>query len=137
MMTVFCEGRDYGYELAGVAMLFFRGEKVIPAKEGEEPLDNFILAETSLRPGRASLSVTVEREERTWEASEIVPVSEENPDHDCELHLARMLYQILSEITGITPKWGVLTGIRPVKLVQRRLDQGLSREEVARELRED
>ncbi|MEI3579869.1 MAG: hypothetical protein V8Q30_07755 [Acutalibacteraceae bacterium] len=37
MMTVFCEGRDYGYELAGVAMLFFRGEKVIPAKEGEEP----------------------------------------------------------------------------------------------------
>lgn len=137
MMTVFCEGRDYGYELAGVAMLFFRGEKVIPAKEGEEPLDNFILAETSLRPGRASLSVTVEREERTWEASEIVPVSEENPDHDCELHLARMLYQILSEITGITPKWGVLTGIRPVKLVQRRLDQGFSREEVARELRED
>lgn len=64
-------------------------------------------------------------------------MSEENPDHDCELHLARMLYQILSEITGITPKWGVLTGIRPVKLVQRRLDQGLSREEVARELRED
>ena len=60
MMTVFCEGRDYGYELAGVAMLFFRGEKVIPAKEGEEPLDNFILAETNLRPGRASLSVTVE-----------------------------------------------------------------------------
>ena len=52
MMTVFCEGRDYGYELAGVAMLFFRGEKVIPAKEGEEPLDNFILAETNLRPGR-------------------------------------------------------------------------------------
>lgn len=51
MMTVFCEGRDYGYELAGVAMLFFRGEKVIPAKEGEEPLDNFILAETNLRPG--------------------------------------------------------------------------------------
>ncbi len=31
----------------------------------------------------------------------------------------------------------MLTGIRPVKLVQRRLDQGLSREEVARELRED
>ena len=73
MMTVFCEGRDYGYELAGVAMLFFRGEKVIPAKEDEEPLDNFILAETNLRPGRASLSLTVERENRTWEASEIGP----------------------------------------------------------------
>ena len=28
MMTVFCEGRDDGYELAGVAMLFFRGEKM-------------------------------------------------------------------------------------------------------------
>lgn len=137
MMTVFCEGRDYGYELAGVAMLFFRGEKVIPAKEGEEPLDNFILAETNLRPGRASLSLTVERENRTWEASEIVPVSAEDPDHDCELHLARMLYHLLSEITGTVPKWGVLTGIRPVKLVQRRLDQGHSREEVARELRED
>ena len=58
MMTVFCEGRDYGYELAGVAMLFFRGEKVIPAKEGEEPLDNFILTETNLRPGRACLLYT-------------------------------------------------------------------------------
>ena len=138
MMTVFCEGADFTYELSGVAMLFFRGEKVIPAKKGEEPEENFILSEANIRPGRASLSLTVERDGRSTEASEIIPLTEgEDPEKQCELHLSRMLYRLLAPLTGIAPKWGVLTGIRPVKLVQRWMDQGLTAGEIRERLRED
>ena len=138
MMTVFCEGADFTYELSGVAMLFFRGEKVIPAKEGEEPEENFILSEANIRPGRASLSLTVERDGRSTEASEIIPLTEgEDPEKQCELYLSRMLYRLLAPLTGIAPKWGVLTGIRPVKLVQRWMDQGLTAGEIRERLRED
>ena len=138
MMTVFCEGADFTYELSGVAMLFFRGEKVIPAKEGEEPEENFILSEANIRPGRASLSLTVERDGRSTEASAIIPLTEgEDPEKQCELHLSRMLYRLLAPLTGIAPKWGVLTGIRPVKLVQRWMDQGLTVGEIRERLRED
>ena len=33
----------------------------------------------------------------------------------CERLLCKLVYIVLSDITGIRPKWGILTGIRPVK----------------------
>lgn len=136
-MKVISRGRDYGYEMVGVTMLFFRGEKVSLYTGGELPREDYVLTEAEVRSGRASLSVTVERDGRRYEASEIIPVEEKDLDRSCEMHLAVMLYRILSQITGIRPKWGVLTGIRPVKLLQRRIDRGIPREEIYREFHED
>ena len=36
---------------------------------------------------------------------------------DDEMQMGRMLYTLLSEYTGFSPKWGVLTGVRPSKLL--------------------
>lgn len=38
---------------------------------------------------------------------------------DMELIAARLLYEILSNITGVKPSWGVLTGVRPSKLMHK------------------
>lgn len=37
----------------------------------------------------------------------------------CHRQLAVCIYKILCEATGITPPWGILTGIRPVKLFRK------------------
>lgn len=37
-------------------------------------------------------------------------------DRDIELEISGMLFKILSEITKVHPKWGIITGVRPVKL---------------------
>lgn len=36
----------------------------------------------------------------------------------------------MSEITGIVPKWGVITGIRPVKRVNDMLSEGMNKAEI-------
>ena len=36
---------------------------------------------------------------------------------DCEREMAILLFSLLSEITGYVPKWGILTGVRPSKLM--------------------
>ncbi len=36
---------------------------------------------------------------------------------DDEMQMGRMVYALLSEYTGFSPKWGVLTGVRPSKLL--------------------
>lgn len=36
---------------------------------------------------------------------------------DCERKMAVLLFNLLREITGYTPQWGILTGVRPSKLM--------------------
>ena len=60
----------------------------------------------------------------------------ENEADKVELSLCRMLYECMRELTGITPQWGYLTGIRPVKKVNALLDQGLAKEEIFAHLKE-
>ena len=44
------------------------------------------------------------------------------------IKLQRSLYQMLSEWTKKTLPWGTLTGVRPVKLVLDKLEQGIKEE---------
>jgi len=46
-----------------------------------------------------------------------------NNNHDCELILAANLYHILAEACGYTQDWGIVTGVRPVKLLRRLIAQ--------------
>lgn len=48
----------------------------------------------------------------------------------CEHELCRLIFHILVEKTGITPPWGLMTGIRPVKRVIDLMNRGMSKEEV-------
>jgi oxygen-independent coproporphyrinogen III oxidase len=44
---------------------------------------------------------------------------------------------ILQDVTEMKQKWGILTGIRPTKLLHKKLQEGKSKEEAHTELRED
>ena len=56
-------------------------------------------------------------------------------DHARNMELA--VFGVLTEILSIRPKWGVLTGIRPVKLAMQLHDMGLSEEEIRKKLKEE
>lgn len=51
--------------------------------------------------------------------------------------ISHVYLDVLQQVTGITQKWGILTGIRPTKLLHQKLQQGLSKEQAHAELRED
>ncbi|WP_246938880.1 coproporphyrinogen III oxidase [Bacillus pinisoli] len=44
---------------------------------------------------------------------------------------------VLQEVTGMVQQWGILTGVRPTKLLHMKLQEGKSKEEAHAELRED
>ncbi len=51
--------------------------------------------------------------------------------------MKRFLYQLLSKISGRTLPWGILTGIRPTKLVYELLEKGKKEEAVYHHMREE
>ncbi|KAA0547509.1 coproporphyrinogen III oxidase [Bacillus sp. BGMRC 2118] len=44
---------------------------------------------------------------------------------------------IMQEVTGMIQQWGILTGIRPTKLLHKKLQEGKTKEQAHAELRED
>lgn len=58
------------------------------------------------------------------------------PDYS-KNHIKRVLYELLSDVLNITPPWGILTGIRPSKKVIELWNEGHTKPESARILKED
>ncbi|MFA5659577.1 MAG: coproporphyrinogen dehydrogenase HemZ [Oscillospiraceae bacterium] len=54
----------------------------------------------------------------------------------CELELSRLLFSCLEHLTGISPKWGLITGVRPVKRVNGLLSEGKTKKEIFQILKE-
>ncbi len=57
-------------------------------------------------------------------------------DDDNELVSAQLLYKLLCDFTGLTQPWGILTGVRPVKLL-RRLAEESSEEQAVKKFEND
>jgi len=51
--------------------------------------------------------------------------------------LARAVYEILSKETGKTLPWGILTGVRPTKLVYEQAEAGVNEEEIRRHMKQE
>ncbi len=126
-MTIGFKGNSFKYEIEAVMKLFL-------------PLItfDFVFEENVTVGNRAviskdgsSLSVEVVLGEKTARRS--LTSDDESSD---ELSLCRMLYLCMNELTGITPEWGCLTGIRPVKKVNAMLDNGLSKPEIFAKLQD-
>lgn len=137
-MTLILSGNGYKYELEGVLKLF------IPATQFKheyadriECSDDFVFARQKDTKNTTLLYIICSLRGIKKRQGILLYKSEDMQKIDKELYLSRILYKIMSEITGIVPKWGVLTGIRPVKRVNTWLNQGCSKEEVFERLQKE
>lgn len=119
-MTLFISGHAYGYELQRVAQMFCFGEKV-PVVQGPPAQECGEWLWAALENGRPVVTYR-------WAAGEercAPPPDEAVPEDGMELAFGVLIYGLLSRMTGLAPPWGVLTGIRPVKLFLRRIREGM------------
>ncbi len=133
MTTLVFAGNRYKYEMENVAKLFFPLAHFHFDYEGRCPAADYILFAKEDRPEGVCLSVRADLPGYRAESENTLPAG--TPDNLCEEELARQLYRLLEAHTGIHPQWGILTGVRPVKLVQKRLLEGKTDEEVRAELK--
>ena len=96
-----------GYEAEHTARMFFRMQRAdCPPTDGDYLL-------VSAKP-YAFLALLRRGGVTRWQA---LPA---NPDADLpsrEYALCKMLYQFLQRQTGIRPPWGMMTGVRPVRII--------------------
>ena len=56
--------------------------------------------------------------------------AQDTPPEQAEYEICRMLFLLLCEATGRRPAWGMLTGVRPVRLVHDMRRAGKAPEEI-------
>lgn len=86
---------------------FFPNEKITVVRECERKEEPYIYTEMSDK-----LTVEV----KAGDFNKSLNTENTGEDNEKELSLAQMLYKLLCEFTGINQPWGLLTGVRPIKL---------------------
>lgn len=112
-MYILTEGINSIYQYEKLSRVFFPDQKM-NAKEADNP--NALRIEVCHR-GRY-LSSKLKLGEREF-FNEITVSEQQAQDKSyCEFTLAQMLFCRFVELTGFNPPWGLLTGIRPMKLLR-------------------
>lgn len=134
-MTLILSGHDYKYELESVLKLFIPAKRFSFIYDHEDisgVSDEYFFTRKRLLKSKILIYVICKIGDKTVRKIKII--SADTTDSECELMLSILLFKALSELTGIRPKWGVITGVRPVKRVNEMLDAGISKEKIKYEL---
>lgn len=131
-MTLIFSGNDFKYELEGVMKLF------IPAKLFKhEFTDSYVTVEGSFaffrrKRGKKNtlLYVYVKLGEKNCHKAELLNNDILDYDNECELILSRLLFKVMTKLTDKQAKWGIITGIRPVKRVNMMLSQNMTQDRI-------
>lgn len=136
-MTLIFSGNEYKYELEGVMKLFIPAqlfEHVFTERSHKCEGDTAFMRKVCFK-NKTLLYAAVRLGDKTAHKAAVLEASAD--DGECELELSRLLFRVMSILTGKRPQWGVITGVRPVKRVNGFIAQGKSRKEIFDILKND
>lgn len=67
----------------------------------------------------------------------VISNADTNDQKKCDRQLCKVVYSVLLQATGHALPWGILTGIRPVKMVNQLFKQGFSKDEIGHYLKQE
>ncbi len=126
-MNLYVKNHNFHFELENLTRLFFPNEKITVIRDFSEPQPPYIYTEVS---DKITITVNIGSFNKSETAVKKLT------DDDNELVSAQLLYKLLCDFTGLTQPWGILTGVRPVKLL-RRLAEGSSEEQAVKKFEKD
>ena len=116
-------GHDFHYECENLCRVYYPNEKINIVYDNEGEDEKTVITKCSPIDGGKLVEVEVNISGEIRSASSSVIAGEDELRDKSELETARLMFAILSELTGYTPPWGVLTGVRPSKLMLRLTEQ--------------
>ena len=126
-MNLYVKNHNFHFELENLTRLFFPNEKITVISDFSEPQPPYIYTEVS---DKITISVNIGSFNKSETAVKKLT------DDDNELVSAQLLYKLLCDFTGLTQPWGILTGVRPVKLL-RRLAEESNEEQAVKKFEKD
>ena len=120
-MTIYIKNHDFHYELENLCRIFFPNEKISIIKDQMPDAASSFWALAYLEPSEKHIRLYAVVYQDGQKIEQEACVSGETPDleKECERELAVLLFTLLTKLTQITPTWGILTGVRPIKLMRR------------------
>lgn len=145
-MPIVLIGNSFKYEVEATAKMFFpsgtRFDFVYAETEDNELLcgkPKYISAKTiQLNENSTEISVEIKlyEEHNAVSGRTVLDCTILSDKSRVEHELCRLIYHILSKLRGLTPPWGLMTGIRPVKKVIELMQNGVNDSEAERLLTE-
>lgn len=114
-MNLYAVNHKFHYELENLTRAFFPNEKIAVSSTENIPDELTAPYILSVKGTTLFIKVLINDFERELEC----PAQ----TSDDELSMATLLYKLLEEFTGISLSWGLLTGVRPIKLFRKLTEQ--------------
>lgn len=120
-MKIYVKNNSYHYETENLVRIFFPNDKLETIFQETTDYDlPCVISEVLNSNSEYDLvTATVMFNDFTKTLSQPALKNIDNYDEECERILAELLFNLLKEYTGINPPWGILTGVRPIKLFRK------------------
>lgn len=138
MLGIELKGHDYKYEIAELFKLFTTQFKFIKEDvKFEKALINEFIKDEDYIKSTTKYYENNDLKLCKEEVFNINSLNEEEIKKKSKTIIKRSIFKVLSELYDTYVPWGILTGIRPVKIVHSLLDEGLSEVEIRQNLKEN
>lgn len=133
MIYIFIQGHDFSYGVYELVRMFFFGEEISFIEELEEYKNKGILIENYLsNKGNSYTALTKIIKDGNiiskYEVKEIenIEIEIESIRKKLNVGVKQSIYEALKNLNIAKVPWGILIGVRPVKIVQELIDKGLN-----------
>ena len=118
-MYLLLENHGFHFEVQNICRLFLPQEK-IAIVESDDGLDGVIVY-TSLKEEHGQVLLTARLRLDDFDQSEQFTLSADHPEKrdESERRLCELVYRLFVRLLGFEQTWGIVTGVRPVKLLRR------------------
>lgn len=135
-MKLYLQGHDYRFAVEQIMVVLFPGEK--PEYPEERPVCGDYAA-VSLKETKKRICAETEfsKDGKVAVCTSVIAKAEEKEEYDRRARqvIRTSFFKAAHKVTGISPEWGAMTGIRPGKVAQKLFEQGESEESVDRILK--
>ncbi|MCX7710438.1 MAG: coproporphyrinogen dehydrogenase HemZ [Clostridia bacterium] len=141
MISVCLQGHEFKNEIFDIIKLFYRDEEIIFADQPREDSRGiFIFSSLVENDGKVQSLLELEQDGRKFsDQRELICLNDGKKGIERKIlkrEFKRQLYLFLSTSLNEKMPWGMLTGIRPAKIVHEMMEKGLAQEEIFLNLKE-
>ncbi len=119
-MTVYIIGHKFHFETENLCRMFYPNSDIHLEYEMKDVQGDYIITKMNIADGNVVLCVDASIDSKTEKSERAIGYYS---DDEAEYNLALCLYDCLTKITGYIPAWGLLTGVRPSKLMNRLIEE--------------
>ena len=118
-MYVLLNNHDFHFEVQNICRLFLPQEKIVIVDSDDGLSGVIVYTALERRADEVCLSARLRLDDFDRAEEYTLPSSHPDLRDECERRLCELVYRLFVQLLGFEQTWGIVTGVRPVKLLRR------------------